>query len=42
VAELERERSYFERDVALKRALGYPDATLTRAAGVLANLGRWA
>ena len=32
---LERERSYFDRDVGLKRALGYPDATLTRAAEVL-------
>lgn len=34
-------RNYFDRDVALKRALGYPDATLERAAQVLPNLARW-
>lgn len=38
---IERERGYYDRDVRLKRALGYPDETLTRATGVLANLGRW-
>lgn len=41
VLELERERSYFDRDIRLKRALGYPEETLTRATQVLANLGRW-
>ena len=35
VFRLERERNPVQRDVALKRALGYPDATLTRAVGVL-------
>ena len=38
---LERERNPFDRDVRLKRALGYPDATLSRPATVLANLHRW-
>lgn len=38
---VERTRNYFDRDVALKRALGYPDATLTRAAEVLPTLERW-
>ncbi len=38
---LERVRNPFDRDVRLKRALGYPDRTLTRAEGVLANLDRW-
>jgi uncharacterized protein len=38
---LERERNPFDRDVQVKRALGYPDRTLTRAEGVLANLTRW-
>jgi uncharacterized protein len=41
VYELERERNPFDRDVRLKRALGYPDRTLTRAERVLANLDRW-
>jgi hypothetical protein len=30
-----------QRDIELKRALGYPDAVLTRAASVLPNLHRW-
>jgi hypothetical protein len=38
---LQREPNPFERDVQLKRALGYPEATLTRATHVLANLNRW-
>ena len=29
------------RDIAIKRELGYPDATLTRAATLLPNLDRW-
>lgn len=35
---LERTANPLQRDVALKRALGYPEATLTRAAGVLAGV----
>jgi predicted TIM-barrel fold metal-dependent hydrolase len=35
VRAVERERNPFQRDVLLKRALGYPDATLTRAAEIL-------
>ena len=38
---LEREPNPFRRDVELKRALGYPDETLLRAAHVLPNLHRW-
>ena len=38
---LEREGNPFDRDVRLKRQLGYPDASLTRAAGVLPHLERW-
>ena len=41
VVRLERIKGVVGRDVAIKRALGYPDATLTRAASVLANLDRW-
>jgi predicted TIM-barrel fold metal-dependent hydrolase len=39
VREIQAESNYFDRDVRLKRALGYPDETLTRAAGVLAGRG---
>lgn len=35
IARLESERNLLQRDVALKRALGFPDATLTRARHVL-------
>jgi uncharacterized protein len=38
---IDRIRNPLERDLRLKRALGWPDETLTRAAGVLANLDRW-
>jgi predicted TIM-barrel fold metal-dependent hydrolase len=38
---LDRERNPLERNVRIKRALGYPEETLTRARGVLANLHRW-
>lgn len=38
---LDRVRNPFDRDVRIKRALGYPDRTLTRAERVLANLDRW-
>jgi uncharacterized protein len=41
VLALEGIRNRMQRDVELKRALGYPDAVLTRAASVLANLERW-
>lgn len=41
VMELERIRNRMQRDIELKRALGYPDAVLTRAPTVLANLDRW-
>ena len=41
VRELEREPNPFDRDVRLKRALGYPDDTLVRPSRVLANLERW-
>jgi hypothetical protein len=41
VAALERIRNRMQRDIELKRALGYPDAVLTRAPQVLANLERW-
>jgi hypothetical protein len=40
--QLQAEKSPLERDVLLKRELGYPDTTLTRAASLLANLDRWA
>jgi len=41
VAALERIRNRMQRDIELKRALGYPDEVLTRAASVLPNLHRW-
>ncbi len=41
VAALEAIRNRMQRDVEIKRALGYPDEVLTRAASVLANLPRW-
>ena len=41
VLSLEREANYFSRDLAIKEALGYPVATLTRATEVLANVARW-
>ena len=41
VLRLERIGNLVQRDLETKRALGYPDDTLTRAAGVLANLDRW-
>jgi hypothetical protein len=42
VAELERETNPLRRDVEMKRALGFPDATLTRASRVLPTLARLA
>jgi len=41
VMALERIRNRMQRDVEIKRALGYPDEVLTRASSVLANLDRW-
>lgn len=41
VMSLERERNPLQRDIAIKRALGYPDEVLTRASSVLPNLARW-
>lgn len=41
VISLEREKNTLQRDIAIKRALGYPDEVLTRACGVLPNLERW-
>jgi predicted TIM-barrel fold metal-dependent hydrolase len=41
VISLERMRSPLDRDVAIKREFGYPDATLTNHHNVLANLDRW-
>lgn len=41
VVRLERIRNRMQRDIELKRALGYPDEVLTRAPRVLANLDRW-
>jgi predicted TIM-barrel fold metal-dependent hydrolase len=41
VMSLEREKNTLQRDVSIKRALGYPDEVLTRACDVLPNLERW-
>jgi len=41
VLSLEREKNPVQRDISIKRALGYPDEVLTRASSVLPNLGRW-
>jgi hypothetical protein len=41
VRSLESEKNPLQRDVAIKRALGYPDEVLTRACSVLPNLERW-
>lgn len=38
---LGREPNLLARDVAIKRAVGYPDATLERAAALLPGLARW-
>lgn len=37
----ERMDNQIDRDIAIKRFFGYPDATLSRAQTVLANLDRW-
>jgi uncharacterized protein len=41
VLRIERTRNPFDRDLAIKRSLGYPDETLARATRVLPNLRRW-
>lgn len=41
VLKLEAVRNRMQRDIELKRALGYPDDVLTRAPAVLANVDRW-
>lgn len=41
VISLEREKNPIQRDVSIKRALGYPEEVLTRACEVLPNLERW-
>jgi uncharacterized protein len=41
VWQLERESNSFDRDIALKRAFGYPEESLTRAVKVLAHLEQW-
>jgi uncharacterized protein len=41
VRSLEAEKNTLQRDLAIKRALGYPDDVLTRACWVLPNLERW-
>ncbi len=38
---LERQRNPLQKDLEIKRALGYPNSTLIRANEVLANLDRW-
>lgn len=38
---LDRIRNRMQRDIEMKRALGFPDDALTRPAQVLANLDRW-
>lgn len=40
--ELDHVQNVLDRDVRIKRALGYPDRCLTMATGVIANLDRWA
>ncbi|CAN5788767.1 amidohydrolase family protein [soil metagenome] len=39
---IQRIRNPLQRDIAIKRALGYNDDSLTRASSVLPNLRRWA
>ncbi len=36
-----RERNPIQKEMAIKRATGYSDASFTRAAGILANVRRW-
>ncbi len=38
---LERTKNTIDRDMEIKRAFGYSEASLTRATSVLANLDRW-
>ena len=41
VRALEKIKNTIDRDLNIKRDFGYPDETLTRAAGILPNLARW-
>lgn len=41
VRQLEKMKNTLDRDVNIKRDLGYPEASLTRAAKILPNLERW-
>lgn len=41
VIALERIKNSIDRDFEIKKAFGYDDATLTRAASILPNLDRW-
>jgi uncharacterized protein len=41
VRQIESERNSLQRDLLIKRAVGFPEAAFTRATGVLANLERW-
>ena len=41
VMRIERERNAIQRDLLIKRALGFPEQSFTRASRVLANLDRW-
>jgi predicted TIM-barrel fold metal-dependent hydrolase len=41
IFELEAEKNWITRDIAIKRAFGYGDKTLSRANEVLANLNFW-
>jgi len=41
IKELERIDNLLARDIAIKQALGYPDATLTKASEILSNLDYW-
>ncbi|MQA90733.1 MAG: amidohydrolase family protein [Gemmatimonas sp.] len=42
IIRIQRERNGLQREVLIKRAIGFPDAALYRAASVLSNLDRWA
>jgi predicted TIM-barrel fold metal-dependent hydrolase len=41
VRAIQAERNPFQREVVIKRSLGFGEDTFTRAAGVIANLERW-
>ncbi|MEX2582322.1 MAG: amidohydrolase family protein [Gemmatimonadota bacterium] len=41
IVKIERERNRLQREVLIKRAIGFSDDALSRAATILANLDRW-